>query len=587
MFTAPAKDCMPNLDRVAPVRLWAPHAKAIDIVVDDNAPFRLARDAHGVHTGDVAGMGRVGARYAFVVDGKGPFPDPRSRSQPDGVHGRSEVVVVDDFVWTDGEFIAPALDTAAVVYEVNIGTFTEAGTFDAAIDKLDHLVDLGVTHLQLMPVAAFPGARGWGYDGVALYAPQASYGGALCLCRLVDAAHARGLAVVLDVVYNHLGPDGNYTGSYGPYFTHLHHTPWGEAMNFDDEGSDEVCAFVLDNARMWFAEFHLDGLRLDAVHAIHDHKATPILEALSRQTTAMSVELKRALVLIAESDFNDPGTVRPVDEHGTGMTAQWFDDFHHALHVALSGERHGYYVDFSGLDDLVHALTKGFVYTGQRSAIRRRQHGRPWQGPGKRLLTYTQNHDQVGNRAHGERLISIVGDDRARVGLLLLLTSPFVPMLFAGEEWGASTPFLYFTDHSDDIVAKNVRKGRQREFGLSDLADPQDPSTFTRSTLNWADLDHDHHAAFFAFTRNLLRLRRTIADLHNDDVSAVGITRPAGAPYFVMQRGAAVVVVNLGPPVQIAVDNNLVIAFSTRTDVDVSAAGVFLPADSAAILLPG
>jgi len=569
----------------APTRLWAPYGRAVDIVVDEHPPFRLLRDGQGVHTGDVPGLGRAGARYGFVIDGKPAVPDPRSRSQPDGVHGRSEVVIVEDFPWTDSAFKARPFDTTAVIYELHVGTFTDDGTFDSAIAKLDHLADLGVSHIELMPIAAFPGERGWGYDGVSLYAAHARYGGALGLCRFVDAAHARGLAVVLDVVYNHLGPDGNYLGAQGPYFTHLHHTPWGEAVNFDDEGSDEVRAFVLDNARMWLSEFHLDGLRLDAVHAIHDHRATTILESLATQTATMSQQQQRELVLIAESDFNDPATVRPVDEHGVGMTAQWFDDFHHALHVALTNERHGYYVDFHGIDDLVTALTKGFVYVGQHSAVRRRGHGRPWQGPGRRLVTYTQNHDQVGNRAHGERLAALVGNERARVGLLLLLTSPFVPMLFAGEEWGATTPFLYFTDHTDEDLANGVREGRRREFGLNDLADPQAVSTFDDSRLRWSDLDRADHAATLSFTRDLLRLRRTIADLHDDDVSAVVIDHHDGA--FVVRRGRARVVVNLGPPTRAALDvAGLSVAFATRPDVVVEGDSVLLPTDSAAILLP-
>ena len=573
------------------VRLWAPRARTIDIVVDNLPPFRLFRDEHGVHTGDAPGFARVGARYGFLLDGghgRPPLPDPRSRSQPDGVHGRSEVVDVEGFAWTDHGFQAPPLDTRAIVYELHLGTFTADGTLDAAIHKLGHLVELGVTHIELMPVAAFPGAHGWGYDGVNLFAVHAAYGGVHALCRFVDAAHAVGIGVLLDVVYNHLGPDGNYLGSYGPYFTHRYETPWGEAVNYDDEGSDEVRAFILDNARMWLSALHLDGLRLDAVHAIFDQRAQPILEALSAQTAAMSTEQQRPLVLVAESDRNDPAMVRPLDEHGTGMTAQWFDDFHHALHVTLTGERHGYYVDFHGINDLVTALRQGFVHTGQYSPIRRRSHGRPWQGPGRRLLSYCTNHDQVGNRAHGERLAAIVGIERARVGLVLLLTSPFVPMLFAGEEWGALTPFLYFTDHSDPALAKGVREGRRREFGLSDLADPNAAKTFTASRLRWTDLKRADHAANFSFTRDLIRLRKETPALHDDDVSAVVVDHEENAPWFVVHRGDAVVVVNLGPPMTwpLPATAALRLAFSTRVDVALTADGVFLPADSAAILLP-
>lgn len=571
------------------VRLWAPWARAVDVVVDERPPFRLLRDGAGVHRGDAPGMGRVGARYGFVVDGRGPFPDPRSLSQPDGVHGRSEVVVVDDFAWSDAGFNAPALDARAVVYELHVGTFTDGGTLDTAIDKLDHLVDLGVTHVELMPVAAFPGDRGWGYDGVSLYAVHAAYGGALALCRFVDAAHARGLGVVLDVVYNHLGPDGNYLGAYGPYFTNRHQTPWGEAINYDDEGSDEVRAFVLDNARMWLSQFHLDGLRLDAVHAIYDQRAQSILEALAVQTAELSTTQARPLVLIAESDLNDPAMVRPVAERGLGMTAQWFDDFHHALHVALTGERHGYYVDFTGLDDVVTALRQGYVYTGQHSPIRKRGHGRAYDGPGSRLVSYCTNHDQIGNRARGERLASLVGNDRARVGLVLLFTSPFVPMLFAGEEWGSTTPFLYFTDHVDERLAKSVREGRRREFGLKDIADPQSVETFDSSRVQWRDLERADHAAMLSFTRELIRLRRELPALHADDLSNVVVDHVPGSGVLVVTRsvdGAACrVLVNLGAPTSIAVPAGSRVVFATRADVTGNDTEVFLPADSAAIVV--
>jgi maltooligosyltrehalose trehalohydrolase len=408
--------------------------------------------------------GAPGLDYAFSLDGGEPLPDPRSPWQPRGVHAPSRLVDHQRFSWTDQRWQAPPLGSA-VIYELHVGTFSPEGTFDGVIGRLEHLAGLGVTHVELMPVAEFPGVRGWGYDGVDLWAPHHAYGGPDGLKRLVDACHARGLAVLLDVVYNHLGPSGNYLGRFGPYFTSRFRTPWGDAMNFDGAGSDEVRRFVCDNARMWLRDYHVDGLRLDAVHAIADGSAVHILEQLAQEVEKLAASLGRHLVLIAESNLNDPRIVQPPSAGGYGIDAQWNDDFHHALHTVLTGERHGYYADFGRLADLATAFRRGFVYAGEYSVFRDRRHGRPAIGvSGNRFVVSAQNHDQVGNRALGERASLLMSEGRLHIAAALLLTSPFVPMLFQGEEWGASTPFLYFTDHAEPELVEAVRKGRCQEF---------------------------------------------------------------------------------------------------------------------------
>ena len=405
-----------------------------------------------------------GSRYGFLLNGEGPLPDPRSAWQPDGVHGLSQVVDHGIYQWKDPGFSAPPLATA-VIYELHVGTFSGQGTFAGAIERLEHVAGLGVTHVELMPVAEFSGGHGWGYDGVDLYAPHHGYGTPEDLKRFVDACHARGLGVLLDVVYNHLGPSGNYLAKYGPYFNSQTQTPWGWALNFDGPHSDQVRRFFCDNALMWLRDYHLDGLRLDAVHTISDRSARPFLEQLGEEVRALGQREGRSLVVIAESDLNDPRVVWPLQRGGFGLDAQWSDDFHHALHVALTGEQTGYYRDYSGLTDLAKALQNAYVYDGQYSRARRRHHGRPPEGlGGERFLGYAQTHDQVGNRACGERLVHLVGERKAKVAAALVLASPFIPMLFQGEEWGASAPFLYFTDHPEPDLGKAVREGRRKEF---------------------------------------------------------------------------------------------------------------------------
>jgi maltooligosyltrehalose trehalohydrolase len=421
------------------LRVWAPLARTVEAELDGRR-VPLAPAGGGWHRADVASAG-PGTDYGFVLDGGPVRPDPRSAFQPAGVHGPSRIVDHASFAWSDAGWRGVHLPSA-VLYELHVGTFTPAGTFDAVIGRLDHLVALGVDAVELMPVAEFPGARGWGYDGVSLFAPHSAYGGPDGLKRLVDACHARDVGVVLDVVYNHLGPDGNHLGEFGPYFTDRYATPWGQAVNLDGPGSDEVRSFFVDNALMWLRDYHVDGLRLDAVHAIVDTSAVHLLEQLGQAVEDLAAATGRHLFLVAESDLNDPRIVRRREVGGYGMDAQWSDDFHHALHAALTGERDGYYADFGSLGHLATALRRGFVYAGEYAPFRDRRHGRldPTL-PGHRLLGFAQNHDQVGNRALGERSAALVSPERLQVAAALVLTAPFVPMLFAGEEWGARTPF--------------------------------------------------------------------------------------------------------------------------------------------------
>jgi maltooligosyltrehalose trehalohydrolase len=531
---------------MATLRVWAPYAQ--ETVEADVAGARTVMDrgAGGWWYADMPGLG-PGEDYAFVLDGADPLPDPRSRWQPAGVHGPSRLV--GDFAWTDEGWRGLPLPGASI-YEVHIGTFTTEGTFDAAIERLDHLVDLGVDFVEVLPVNAFPGRHGWGYDGVDLYAVHHPYGGPAGFARFVDAAHAKGLGVLLDVVYNHLGPSGNYLGRFGPYFTQTHVTPWGAAVNYDDEGSDEVRRFVLDNVTMWLRDYHVDGLRLDAVHAIVDTSATHLLEEMAAEVEALSAHLGRPLTLIAESDLNDPRLVTSREAGGYGLDAQWSDDFHHALHSALTGESSGYYADFGTLDDLATGLTEGYVYAGRESAQRGRRHGRrlPATVPAYRLLGYLQDHDQVGNRAQGERSSALLSDGLLKVGAALVLLAPWTPMLWMGEEWGATTPWQYFTDHDDPDLVEAVRTGRRSEFRAfgwkpEEVPDPQDPATVERSRLDWAELGKEPHASVLDWHRKLLALRKAEPDLTDPRLDRVSVCYDEGARWLVLGRGDRIRVV--------------------------------------------
>jgi len=575
---------------MATFRVWAPRARRVELVLGPRC-VPMTGEAAGWWAVDVPEAG-PGADYAFAVDGGTPLPDPRSPWQPSGVHGPSRVLDHAAFHWTDTGW-RPGPLALAVIYELHVGTFTPAGTFDAAIDRLDHLVDLGVTHVELMPVAELPGARGWGYDGVDLYAPHHAYGGPSGFKRLVDACHARGLAVLLDVVYNHLGPSGNYLSRFGPYFTDRHVTPWGPAVNLDGPESDEVRRFLCDNAQMWLRDYHLDGLRIDAVHAIFDQSATPFLEQLACEVHALQAHLGRHLALVAESDLNDPRLVAPPALGGYGLDAQWNEDFHHALHAVLTGERSGYYADFGSLHDVATALREGFVYAGRYSAYRRRRHGRPVRDlSGHRFVGCLQNHDQVGNRALGERSSRLMSSGRLRVGAALLLTAPFVPMLFQGEEWGATTPFLYFTDHDDPQLARAVRDGRRQEcaaFGWNpeQVPDPQAAETFDRSKLDWREPAREPHASLLDWHRRLIRLRRELPVLSDGRMQSVHVAFDEDARWLVLERGAIRVVCNVGSASQrvpCAGSRAHRLLLASDPAVTVTRGAVDLPPDSVAIL---
>jgi maltooligosyltrehalose trehalohydrolase len=535
----------------------------------------------------------AGTDYGFVIDDDPKiYPDPRSQWQPNGVHGMSRVYDQAAFQWSDTGWEALPL-ARAVVYELHIGTFTTEGTFDAAIERLEYLVDLGITHLELMPVGAFPGAHGWGYDGAALFAVHEGYGGPDGLKRLVHACHERGLAVLLDVVYNHFGPVGNYSGKFGPYITERHHTPWGGAINFEDWGSDEVRRFFCDNALMWMRDYHVDGLRLDAVHEYFDRSAVHFMEQLSEETRTLSKKLGRRLVLIAESDLNDPRVVKTRELGGYGMDAQWSDDFHHALFTVLhsgEGER-GYYVDFGSVAKLAKALTKTFVQDGTYSLYRGRSHGRPASDLSPhQFLGYIQNHDQVGNRAIGDRLEQIVGMDRAKVAAGIVLTAPFVPMIFQGEEFVASTLFQYFADHEDPEMALAVKTGRQGEFAAfgwnpADIPDPESVDTFYRSKLNWDEVRHGRHVEMLEWYRRLIKLRRGSPSLNDGRPGQTEVSFDEEHRWLMMMRGAVTVMCNLGAAVvELDHPKEFRLILASRGDVEMVEGSVVLPSNTLAVL---
>jgi maltooligosyltrehalose trehalohydrolase len=534
-------------------RVWALLPKKVDIQVDGVRHVMVAEPGGWWHA--EISSAEHGSDYGLFLDDKGPTPDPRSPWQPIGVHGLSRLVDHDAFRWTDFGWQAPPL-SSSVIYEMHVGTFTQQGTFEAAIEKLDHLVELGMTHVELMPINEFSGARGWGYDGVDLFAPHHVYGGPHGLKHFVNACHALGLAVLLDVVYNHLGPSGNVLDKFAPYFTSRYVTPWGPAINFDGAHSDEVRRFFCDNALMWLRDYHFDGLRLDAVHAILDTSAESFLEQLGVEVKQLEAQLGRNLVLIAESDMNDPRLLWPRDRGGFALDAQWSDDFHHALHSVLTGERKSYYSDFGELADLAKAFRQAFVYDGQYSAHRHRRHGRsPTELSGHRFLAYLQNHDQIGNRAKGERSSRLMSAGRLKIGAALVLTSPFVPLLFQGEEWGASTPFLFFSDHEEPELAQAVREGRHREFAVlgwepAEIPDPQLLETFERSILNWSELSRGIHVDLLDWHRQLIQLRRDEPRLTDGRLDGIGARFDELRRWLVVEHGEISVACNLGDGLQ-------------------------------------
>ncbi|MGW6520764.1 malto-oligosyltrehalose trehalohydrolase [Streptomyces sp. NPDC054962] len=533
--------------------VWAPQAERVTLQCD-GVTRALERDPEraGWWTGEAEAAD--GTRYGFAVDDGPVRPDPRSRRQPDGPDGLSAVVDQTRHEWRTQWPGRPL--PGAVLYELHVGTYTPEGTLDAAAERLGHLAELGVTHVELMPLCAFPGRHGWGYDGVSPWAVHEPYGGPEALKRFVDRAHALGLGVVLDVVHNHLGPSGNYLPEFGPYFTETHHTPWGAAINLDAPGSDEVRAYLLGSALAWLRDYRLDGLRLDAVHALADTRACHFLEELSTAVDALAAETGRPLFLIAESDLNDPRLITPRRAGGLGLHAQWNDDFHHALHTALTGESQGYYADFARAPfaALAKTLTGGFFHDGTYSGFRGRHHGRPLDRtrlPAHRLLGYTQTHDQIGNRARGDRLAASLSPGLLACAAALTLTAPFTPMLFMGEEWAAGTPWQYFTDHTDPELAEAVRRGRRREFAAhgwaeEDLPDPQDPATRERSCLDWSEPEREPHARVLAWYRELIALRHATADLTDPDLADIKVAYDAQARWLAFRRGDVRVAVNLG-----------------------------------------
>jgi maltooligosyltrehalose trehalohydrolase len=506
---------------VAEFEVWAPQCERVRVLADGTV-HPMTRDEAGWWRADVASA-RPGTAYSFLLDDDPtPLPDPRSLRQPTGVHGSSRVYDMDSFIWTDRSWTGRQL-AGSVLYELHIGTFTPGGTFGSAIERLDHLVELGVDLVEVLPVNAVDGPRNWGYDGVGWYAVTENYGGPDSFKRFVDACHARGMGVVLDVVYNHLGPSGAYLDRFGPYFAGSN--IWGPSINLDGAQSETVRRYVIDNALMWLRDFHVDGLRLDAVHALHDDRATHLLEQLAIEVESLSTHLGRPLSLIAESDRNDPHTVTPREAGGYGLHAQWCDDIHHCLHSALTGEAQGYYADFAsaGLTGLAHVFCRAFLHEGTWSSFRQRNHGAPvdtHRTPGHRFVAFLQNHDQIGNRAFGERLSHLVSPERLSLARAIFLLSPQIPLLFMGEEWAASTPFQFFVDFENDPdLAKAVREGRRGEFAhfkaFADpeasqrIPDPTDRATFERSRIDWAETERPPHREVMAETRALLELRRT------------------------------------------------------------------------------
>ncbi len=524
-------------------RLWAPRPDRVELLLGE-VRIAMSRDAGGWWRADADAS--PGDDYAFSLDGGPARPDPRAMDLPRGVHGAARLVDHDAYEWRVPHFRAAPL-ASAVIYELHVGTFTAAGTLDGAIERLDHLRALGVTHVELLPLNAFDGERGWGYDGVAWFAPHRAYtgpDGPDAVKRFVDACHERDLAVVLDVVYNHLGPSGNYLAEFGPYFSDAYRTTWGDALNLDGAGSDEVRRLICDNALMWLRDYRFDGLRLDAVHAFHDRSARHLIEQITDEVRRLEARVGRPLAVIAESDLNDPRVVRPTEAGGYGADAQWSDDFHHAVHALLTGERSGYYEDFGDVAHLAKALTNAFVYDGRHSPHRGRVHGRTPAGvPASRFLAYSQNHDQIGNRAAGDRLAALVDDDAVRAAAALVLLSPFVPMLFQGEEWGTHRPFQYFTDHQDPDLADAVRTGRRSEFSAfgwrpEDVPDPQDPATFERSKLDWSELDRPRSGALLDWYRSLIDIRRRFPVLTDPRLERVHATFDESERWLVQRRGS-------------------------------------------------
>jgi len=509
-------------------RVWAPKASSVSLVIlGDKETFLMNTEDRGYFSTFIQGL-EPGKSYCYLLNEDQARPDPVSRSQPDGVHGASEVVDPSLFKWEDQDWKGISLDEM-ILYEIHTGTFTNEGTFEAIIPFLDYLKnDLGITAIELMPVGQFPGERNWGYDGAYLYAPQNSYGGPMGLKRLINACHQKGLAVILDVVYNHLGPEGNYLGEYGPYFTDRYKTPWGSAVNFDGPESDEVRQFIIDNALYWLTEYHMDGLRIDAIHGIFDFSGQHILYDIREAVHQQAKNLGRHIFVMAESDLNDVRVINPPSKGGYGLDAQWNDDLHHCLHTLLTGEQNGYYQDFGDFNQFIKALQEGFVYCGQYSPYRRRRHGSSSKHlPPSKFVIFSQNHDQVGNRLKGDRLSTLASFEALKLAAGIILLSPNIPLLFMGEEYGEEAPFQYFIHHSDHDLIEAVRKGRKEEFSAfqwsAETPDPQDEVTFLRSKIN-LDLRHEgKNQTLLQFYEALIKLRKELYPCSSLDEKGIRI----------------------------------------------------------------
>jgi maltooligosyltrehalose trehalohydrolase len=534
--------------------VWAPFADKVEVhlTAPDERVLPLEEDSKGYHHAIVEKV-TPGSLYFYRLNGKTERPDPASRFQPQGVHGPSQVVD-SNFSWRDEGWTGIPLEDY-IIYELHTGTFTVEGTFTAIITHLDMLKQLGITALDLMPVAQFPGNRNWGYDGVYPFAVQESYGGPEGLKQLVDACHRQGMAVILDVVYNHLGPEGNYLADFGPYFTERYQTPWGRALNFDGPDSDEVRRFFVENALYWIREFHIDALRLDALHAILDMSPFTFIEELVRSVHNDAENLKRKAYLIGESAANDVRLIRDVSAGGYGLDAQWNDDFHHAVHVLLTGEKTGYYQDYGKFRQLVMAFEEGFIYSGEYSAYRRRRHGTSSKDiPARRFVVFIQNHDQVGNRAQGDRLSGLFSFEKLKLAAALYLLSPYVPLVFMGEEYGETAPFPYFVSHSEPALIEAVRKGRREEFATfrwhGEIPDPQDETTFQRAHLNHHLRNESEHQTLFAYYQELIRLRREVPALHKLNKKAMKVTGDEKEKILFLHRwqlgSEAVIIYNCG-----------------------------------------
>ncbi|WP_250033477.1 malto-oligosyltrehalose trehalohydrolase [Paractinoplanes maris] len=569
--------------------VWAPE-KTVRLSLGGEE-LEMERGADGWWRRDVPSAG-PGADYAFVVpDVEQPLPDPRSAWLPAGVHGASRVYDHTAYAWNDQSWTGKQLP-GSVLYEMHVGTFTAEGTFDAAIDRLDHLVELGVDLVELLPVNSFNGEYNWGYDGVAWFAPHEAYGGPDGLKRFVDAAHGRGLGVVLDVVYNHFGPSGAYAPMFAPYLNEAGANPWGSAVNLDGPGAEEVRRYIIDNVLMWLRDYHVDGLRLDAVHALADHSAVHLLEQMAVEVETLSAHVNRPLSLIAESDLNDPRLITPREAGGYGLNAQWDDDIHHALHATLTGERQGYYGDFGSLECLETVLTSAFYHANTWSSFRGRRHGRPVdrsRTPGHRFVAFLQDHDQIGNRAIGDRISATLSPGLLKVGATLLLTSPYTPMLFMGEEWAASSPWQFFTSHPEPELAAAVKNGRRREFAAhgwaeAEVPDPQDPETFLRSKLDWDERAKPEHAEILDIYQRLIALRRSRPELTDPWLDKVEVWH--GDQHLVMRRGSTAVAVNLaGVPQTVSLrDVPSQVLLATSEGVVLQRDRVELPAESAVVV---